>query len=219
MLKILLVDDHSLVRSGIRQMLQDVEGMEVVGEAQRGLEGIHLTRVLNPDVVVLDFKLPDITGLEATSRIVHSESPAKVLIVTSAVNDLFPFRILEAGASGYLTKSCNKEELVCAIKTVYNGQHIISPEIARSLALAKVDNQLASEFNELTDREMEVMMMSIRGVAAAEIAERLFLGIKTVHTYRSRIFEKLGVPNEVALIFIAIKKGLISIEDLEIIIE
>ncbi len=215
MINVLLIDDHSLVRSGIRQMLHEVEDIRIIGEAQNGLEGIQLSRELKPDVVILDFKLPDITGLEATSRLVRGESEVKVLVVSSAINDLFPLRILEAGASGYLTKACNKEELVRAIQTVYKGQHIISPEIARRLALAKVDNQLASEFNKLTDKEMEVMMMIIRGVETNEIASRLFLSIKTVHSYRSRIFEKLDLENEVALIFFAIKKGLITLEDTE----
>lgn len=217
MIKVLLIDDHSLVRSGIRQMLEDIPEINIIGEAQNGFEGIQLTRELKPNVVILDFKLPDITGLEATSRLVRNAPEVKVLVVTAAINDLFPFRILEAGACGYLTKSCSKEELVNAIKTVYNGQHIISPEIARRLALAKIDNRLLAEFDRLTDREMEVMIMMIRGVEVNEIALRLFLSIKTVHSYRSRIFEKLNVENEVALTFYAIKKGLITLEDTEII--
>ncbi len=217
MIKVLLIDDHSLVRSGIRQMLEDIPEINIIGEAQNGFEGIQLTRELKPNVVILDFKLPDITGLEATSRLVRNDPEIKVLVVTAAINDLFPFRILEAGACGYLTKSCSKEELVNAIKTVYNGQHIISPEIARRLAFAKIDNRLLAEFDRLTDREMEVMIMMIRGVEVNEIALRLFLSIKTVHSYRSRIFEKLNLENEVALTFYAIKKGLITLEDTEII--
>lgn len=211
MITIILIDDHTIVRNGMRHMLQDIKGIKVIGEAGSGNEGVQLVRELHPEMVILDFKLPDITGLEVTTRLLRINPLLKILVVTSAINDLFPFRILEAGAQGYLTKDATKDELVRAIKTVHAGQHVISPEIASRLALAKIDDKSTTSFRELTDREMEVLMMVIRGVLVNDIATRLFLSPKTVHSYRSRIFEKLGVENDVALTLMAIREGLISL--------
>lgn len=194
-------------------MLQDVKGLAVIGEAESGNAGVQLARELRPNVVILDFKLPDITGLEATSRLLRNDPEIKILVVTSAINDLFPFRILEAGARGYLTKDCSKEELVRAIKVVNKGQYVISPNIAKRLAFAKIDNGPPSCFKDLSDREMEVMLMMIRGVLAQDIANRLFLSPKTVHSYRSRIFEKLQVGNDVTLTLLAVREGLITIDE------
>lgn len=213
MIKILLIDDHTIVRNGIRQMLEDVRDLQIVAEASTGAEGIQLTRERQPQVVILDFKLPDISGLEVTMRLLRIDPNLKILVVSSAINDLFPFRILEAGAKGYLTKNASKEELVHAIKSIYNGQRIIGPEIANRLALRKIDIKSKTNFNELTDREMEVFMMVIRCVPAQDIATRLFLSLRTVHSYRSRIFEKVKVENDVALTLLAIREGLITMEE------
>lgn len=213
MISIVLIDDHTIVRHGIRQLLQDVKGIQIIGEAANGNDGVQLVRERHPELVVLDYKLPDITGLEVTGRLLRIDPNLKILVVTSAVNNLFPFRILEAGAHGYLTKDCTKDELVKAIKAVAAGQHVISPEIASRLALAKIDNKNSNSFHELTDREMEVLMMVIRGVMVNDIAVRLFLSPKTVHSYRSRIFEKLSVENDVALTLLAIREGLITLEE------
>ncbi len=213
MITIILIDDHAIVRSAIRQMLQDVKGVQVIGEAGTGNDGVQLARELHPQIVLLDFKLPDISGLEVTSRLLRLDPGLKILVLSAATNELFPFRILEAGAQGYLTKDCTKEELVRAIRAVHAGQHVISPEIASRLALAKIDDKSNTYFHELTDREMEVLMMVIRGVIVSDIAERLFLSPKTVHSYRSRIFEKLKVENDVALTLLAIREGLIALEE------
>jgi two-component system, NarL family, invasion response regulator UvrY len=214
MITVILIDDHTIVRNGIRQMLEDVKGIQVIGEAGTGIEGVQLARELRPQIVVLDFKLPDITGLEVTNRLLRMDSHLKILIVSSAINDLFPFRILEAGAHGYLIKDATKEELVRAIKAVSMGQRVISPSIASRLALAKIDEMKStSTFKELSDREMEVLMMVIRGAVVNEIASRLFLSPKTVHSYRSRLFEKLKVENNVALTLLAIREGLITLDE------
>jgi len=213
MISIALIDDHAIVRNGVRQLLQEVKGIQIVGEAANGNDGVQLIRERHPQVVVLDYKLPDITGLEVTSRLLRIDPDLKILVVTSAVNDLFPFRVLEAGAYGYLTKNCTKDELVRAIRAVSAGQHVLSPDIASRLALAKIDDKNLTSFNGLTDQEMEVLMMVIRGVVVNEIAVRLFLSPKTVHSYRSRIYEKLCVENEVALTLLAIREGLITLEE------
>ena len=214
MITVILIDDHTIVRSGIRQMLEDVKGIQVIGEAGTGNEGVQLVRELHPQIVVLDFKLPDITGLEVTNRLLRMDPHLKILVVSSAINDLFPFRILEAGAHGYLIKDASKEELVRAVKAVSSGQRVISPSIASRLALAKIDERKSSStFNELSDREMEVLMMVIRGAMVNEIASRLFLSPKTIQSYRSRLFEKLKVENNVALTLLAIREGLITIDE------
>ncbi len=214
MITVILIDDHTIVRSGIRQMLEDVKGIRVIGEAGTGNEAVQLVRELHPQIVVLDFKLPDITGLEVTNRLLRLDSHLKILVVSSAINDSFPFRILEAGAHGYLIKNASKEELVRAIKSVCAGKRVISPSIASRLALAKIDeSKSSSTFNELSDREMEILMMVIRGVMVNEIAGRLFLSPKTIHSYRSRLFEKLKVENNVALTLLAIREGLITIDE------
>ncbi len=213
MIKIVLIEDHLLVRAGIRQMLKEVKGMQVVGEAATGLEGVQVVKDLRPDVVILDFKLPDISGLEVTHKLLRIQPDIKILIVTSAINDLFPFRLLEAGVLGYLTKGSTREELIKAVKTVALGERVISPEIASRLALAKIDYKTNSSFNSLSDREMEVMLMVIRGVSVRTIARKLHLSGKTIHSYRSRIFEKLNVKNDVALTLMAVQHGIIELEE------
>lgn len=212
MITIILVDDHALVRQGLRYLFQNTE-IQIIGESGSGIEAIQLVRSLRPDVVLLDFRLPDISGLEVTTRLLRLEPDAKILILSSAIHDLFPFRLLEAGAQGYLTKDATKDELVQGIKKVYSGQHIISPEVASRLALAKIDLKKDSFFQSLSHREMEVMMMIIRGDLIKDISDRLFLSPKTVHSYRSRIFEKMGVENDVELTLLAIRKGIISMEE------
>lgn len=213
MIKIILIDDHALVRQGIRHMLQDAKEIQIIGEAGTGTEAVQLVREVHPNVVLLDFKLPDISGLEVTTRLLRIDPSLKILVVSSAINDLFPFRLLEAGAQGYLTKDASRDELIRGIKAVNNGLRVISPEVASRLALAKIDVKSNHSFHELTDREMEVMMMVIRGDLVKDIAERLFLSPKTVHSYRSRIFEKLHVENDVALTLLAIREGLITLEE------
>ena len=213
MIKAILVEDHELVRAGIREMLEGAKGIQIVGEAATGNEGINLVRDLHPNVVVLDFRLPDITGLEVTSKMLRIDSELKILIVTSATNDLVPFRLLEAGAQGYLTKDATKDELIRSIKAVNAGQRIISPEIASRLALSKINFKTNAAFNSLSDREMEVMMMVIKGVLVKDIADKLYLSPKTVHSYRSRIFDKLNVKNDVALTILALRHGIISIDE------
>ncbi len=213
MIKILLIDDHVLVRSGIREMLHEVKGMSVVADAGTGREGIELVRRYNPDVVILDLKLPDQTGLEVTQKILKHNPDVKILIVSSVINDLFLFRVIEAGAHGYLTKDAKQDELIHAIRTVASGQRIISPHLAKRLALAKTDFKKDNVFAEISDREMEVMMMVVRGIPVKDMAERLNISHKTVHSYRSRIFEKLNVKSDLAVTLLAIHHGLIVLED------
>ncbi len=215
MIQVLLIDDHALVRAGIRQLLLKAQGITVIGEAGSGEEGVKLTRELHPNVVLLDFKLPDITGLEVIARLLRIDPHIKIIMLSSAINDLFPMRSLDAGARGYLTKNATKEELIRAVYAVASGQKVISPLIASRLALAKIDDKIPASYSSLGNKEFEVMMMTIRGVPIKEIADRLHINHKTIHSYRCRIFEKLQVNNDVDLTLLAIREGLITAEEAE----
>ncbi len=213
MIKVILIDDHTLVRDGIGLMLKNAKDIQIIGEAGTGIEGVQQVRELQPNVVVLDLKLPDISGIEVTTRLLRLTPAPKILIVTSASHNEFPLRILEAGALGYVTKEVAKEELVNAIKSVHKGQPFISTSVASRLALAKIDRQGNAIFSDLTNKEMEVMILSVRGVKASDIARRLHMSPKTVHSYRSHIFEKLGVENDVGLTLLAIRENLMTIDE------
>lgn len=213
MIRVLLVDDHVLIRTGIRRLLQDAKAIKIIGEASTGEEAIKLSRELRPHVVLLDFRLPDITGLEVMTRLLRIDSDLKILIFSSLDNALFPFRALDRGAYGYLNKDTSPKELLNAIKTVYAGKRVISSSMAARLALAKMGPHIPDAFQLLTNKEMEVAMMTIRGISVPEISERLHLSGKTVHTYRSHIFSKLNVNNDVALVLLAVREGLMAIEE------
>lgn len=217
MIKVVLIDDHDLVRSGLRQMLETDSGIEVVGEAGTGAEGIQLVRTLKPikpDVVVLDVNLPDITGLEVTHRLLSHQEDIKILIVSGITNDLLPFKLLDAGALSYLTKNASREELIHALKTTYAGQRFVTPAVASRLVFSKLDAKKGG-FSDLTDRETEVMMMIIRSIDVKKIAEKLHLSTKTVHSYRNRIFQKLNVKNDMGLMLLSIKEGIVALEETE----
>ena len=149
MIKTILIDDHQLVRSGICEMLRQEKAISVLGEAGTGREGVELVRRFNPDVVLLDLKLPDQLGLDVMQKILRVSPDTKILIVTSVIHDLFLFRLLEAGAHGYLTKEANVDELVRAIQSVAAGQRVISTQLAKRLALTKIDYKKDNVFDTL----------------------------------------------------------------------
>jgi two-component system invasion response regulator UvrY len=214
MIRILFVDDHTLVRRVIcHHLSQTSKEMIVIGEASTGEEGIRMTRDLRPDVLLLDFKLPDITGLEVIPRVLRIDERIRIIILTSAVNELFAFRCMEAGAAGYLTKDITQEELYQSIKSVCAGEKVVNPLIAGRMALAKIDNLTPSPLESLVNKELEVLMMTVRGIPIKEIANRLHINHKTIHSYRCRIFEKLNISNDVDLTLLAIRAGLITAEE------
>ena len=213
MIKVVLIDEHALVRAGFRQMVEIENDIQIIGEAGTGTEGIQLVRDVHSDIVILDIKLPDISGLEVTRQLLTQQMGIKILIVSAINNDSFILRLLDAGARGYLTKNVGRDELVRAIKAVYSGQRFISPEIAYRLALTKLAPDSARDFSMLSDRETEVMYMVIRGFGVKVIAKKLNVNAKTVHSYRSRIFEKLQIKSATALTLLAIKQGVISLEE------
>jgi len=215
MINVMVVDDHNLVRKGLSVMLSSAQGIRVTGEACSGEEALTLAKSKRPDVILMDLKMPGIGGIEATKKLSRMLPEAKIVIVTVCDDDLFPSRVLQAGAVGYITKGAELEEMLRAIKSVHSGQRYISPEIARLLALRHLDDTGKSPFEVLSERELQVFMMITQGAKVQDIADKLCLSSKTVNSYRYRIFEKLGVKNDVELTHLAIKHGVIELVDQE----
>lgn len=215
MINVLIVDDHDIVRTGIRKILADVSGIKVVGEASTGEDAVKLARQHTPHVVLMDVKMPGIGGFEATRKLLRMDPDLKVLVLTTVNNDLYPARLLQIGAAGYITKGSSMDEMVQAIRSVNAGQRYISPEIASQLAFRHVNDKEESPFDTLSERELQVMLMITKGTKVQDIAEKLCLSPKTVNSYRYRIFEKLSVKNDVELTLLAIRYGLIESEDVK----
>ncbi len=210
MINVMLVDDHGLVRTGIKRILEDAHDIDVVAEAENGEQAINQVRRKKPDVVLMDVSMPGIGGLEATRRITRSSPGTKVIAVTVHRESPYPSQLLEAGASGYITKGCDVSEIISAIKSVHKGNQYITQDIAQKLALTFIRNGDRPPLETLTQRELQVMLMVAQGISNKEISEQLCLSPKTTSTYRYRLFEKLGVDNDVELTRLAIRYGLIE---------
>ena len=210
MIKVLLVDDHELVRTGIQQILIDAGGVEVVGAVSSGEAALQQATLLNPDVVLMDVNMPGMGGIEATRRILRTNPYVKVIALTVHDGDPFPARLHEAGAMGYLTKGCPADEMLSAIRLVANGRPYIASDVARKRSLAEWRGQDASPFVVLSHREMQVTMLILDGKRNLEISDTLSLSPKTVSTYRQRIYEKLGAANDVELTRLAYRFGILN---------
>ncbi len=211
LIRVLVVDDHDLVRAGITRMLADIDGLHVVGQAESGEESLKKARELKPEVVLMDIKMPGIGGLEATRKLIRSHPDLKVVAVTVCEEDPFPTRLLQAGAAGYLTKGAALEEMVQAIRMVFSGQRYISPQIAQQLALKSFQPQSSnSPFDLLSGREIQIALMIAGCQKVQAISDKLCLSPKTVNTYRYRIFEKLSITSDVELALLAVRHGMID---------
>ncbi|MDP3705514.1 MAG: response regulator [Legionellaceae bacterium] len=213
MIKVLIVDDHALVRMGIRRLLDDLPDMEVVGEAECGERALTMVKSLYPDVVLLDMKMPGIDGWEVTRRLHKSNPNIKVIAVTAMCTETLPSRVLQLGAMGYLTKESGAEEMASAIRKVYKGERYLSAEVAQKMAISSLESSQDFLFDQLSEREMQVLLMITRGKTTQEMSEQLFLSSKTVSGYRCRIFEKLGVKNDVELTYLAMRYRIIERPD------
>jgi two-component system invasion response regulator UvrY len=211
-IRILVVDDHQLVRVGTSRLLADVPGLQIIGQAKSGEQAIDMVKDLKPDVVLMDIQMPGIGGLEATRRCLRVDPELKVIAVTMHEDEPYPSKLLGVGAAGFLTKNADVDEMVRSIKKVMSGQRYISSEVAQHLALRPFSNEAASPFEVLTSREMQITLMVIMGYGAPDISKKLSLSSKTVNSYRYRIFEKLGTKNDVSLTKLAIKHGIIDAE-------
>lgn len=208
--RVLLVDDHELVRTGIRRLLDDFDDIDVIAEAESGEEAIILVRKHRPQVVLMDVNMPGIGGLEATRKLTQIDPDVKVIVVTIHLDEPFPTRLLKAGAAGYLTKGCAVSEIVDAIRQVGKGKRFIGSDVAQQLAMTMLPGSDKSPFDALSQRELQVMLMVTQGQKIQEIADKLCLSPKTVSTYRYRLFEKLDVKSDVELTHLAMRHGMMD---------
>ena len=211
MIKLLLVDDHTLVRTGIKSLLSDVAGFKIVGEASTGEEAVRLSKQLLPDVILMDIGMPGIGGLEATVKLQRFNPDAKILILTAREDLFFPERLLQAGAFGYITKGAPVEEMVRAIRSVHVGQRYIASDIATQLAIKQISQPEGCPFDALSERETQIARMTAQGLKPTEIAEELDISHKTVNSYRYRIFEKLKITSNVELTHCAVQHGFLEL--------
>jgi DNA-binding NarL/FixJ family response regulator len=212
---VLLCDDQALVRSGFRMILEAREDLEVVGEAEDGVQALELAWRQLPDVVLMDVRMPRLDGVEATRRLVAAASEARVLILTTFDLDEYVFEALRAGASGFLLKDVQPAQLVDAVRVVAHGEALLAPTVTRRLldrfarSLPGAPEPPAPELAELTDREREVLALLAEGLSNAELAERLFLSETTVKTHVSSILRKLGLRDRVQAVVLAYQAGLV----------
>lgn len=214
MINVLLVDDHHLVRTGISQILSNVRGFSVVGECQTGEEALKFCRNNTPDIVLMDMDMPGMGGLEATKKILRIAPEIKIIVLSGHTEDAFVTQVMKLGASGYLTKGASPDEMVNAIRAVHCGQRYLPPDIAQKMALRQFNSEDENPFSELSEREMQIMMMITRGDKVTNISGLLNLSGKTVNSYRYRMFEKLAVSNDVELTHLAILHGMLKKETL-----
>ncbi len=206
-IRVFLLDDHALVRTGMRMMLSAETDIEVVGEADNGETALPMIRRLRPDVVLCDLHLPGISGLEVTERIVKGDYGSRVVVVSVLEDGPMPKRLIEAGASGYVGKGGDAGELLRAVREVSRGKRYLANGIAQHLALAGLGGE-ATPFDSLSPRELEVAMLLVQGLRQEDIAKRLSLSAKTVNTHKARLFEKLGIQDSIALARLSSQYGL-----------
>jgi len=210
MINVLLTDDHELVRTGIRRLLEDSKQVNIVGEAECGEDSLLMAQSLKPDVILMDVNMPGIGGVETCRRILQRNPKQKIIVLTVHNEQTFPKRLLEIGAKGYLTKECGLDEMIKAIKQVNSGGSYIASSIAQQLALSLLPGNDLNPIDKLSRREFQVMLMISQGMTNIEISDKLCLSPKTISTYRLRLLEKLDAQNEVDLIRIAVEQGMVE---------
>ncbi len=216
-IRIVLADDHAVVRSGLRMLLDARPDMQIVGEAENGLEAVERAKALQPDVILMDVQMPEMNGIEATKRISDVAPNCAVLALTMHENDHYFFEMLRAGASGYVPKRAAPDDLVQAIQSVAAGEVYLYPSLAKKLVedylgRAKAGDQPPVE-DALTPRELEVLVLIAEGKTNAEIADDLVISIKTVDRHRENIMQKLNLHSRIDLVKYALRKGLITLEE------
>lgn len=211
MISVFLVDDMSLVRTGIKLILETTQNIKVIGEADSGEEAVDWCRKRQCDVILMDMVMPGIGGLEATKKILRYNPDAKIIVLTIKTEEPYPTKIMQAGASGFLTKGAEPDEMIKAIKDVAAGKRFISPSVAQQIALSNVSSiDTESPFKSLSERELQITEMIAKGLKAGDIADKLNLSPKTVNSYRYRIFDKLNLKGDVELTRLAIRCGIVQ---------
>lgn len=206
-IRVFLIDDHVLVRTGMKMILGGEVDIEVVGEADSGEDALPKIRKLKPDVVLCDLHLPGVSGLEVTERVVKGDHGTRVIVVSVLEDGPMPKRLLEAGASGYVGKGGDSAELLRAVRDVARGKRYLASGVAQAMALSGMQGG-GSPFEALSAREMEIALLLTQGLRQEDIAKRLSLSAKTVNTHKTRLFEKLGVNDSIALARLASQYGL-----------
>lgn len=211
-IKVMLVDDHAVLRDGVRAMLGLHSDIEIVGEASEGKEAIEKAQELNPDVIVMDIAMPGMEGLEATRRITRKHPKIKVLVLTQYDNREYILSAIKAGASGYVPKRALGSELVLAIRAVYRGESFLYPSAATALIQDYLHQVEEEPYDSLTGREREILKLIAEGHTSREIADILYISLKTVLGHRTKIMKKLDLHNHTELIKYAMRKGLVTME-------
>lgn len=211
MTKILVVDDHELIRCGISRLLDDRVGMNVVGLAASGEEAVAFVKQHDVDVVLMDIHMPGMGGLEATRKILRHDKDIRIIAITANEENPYASRLMQAGACGYITKGAGAAEMETAIRKVCSGQKYISQDLAQQLALKPFQPDQASPFDELSERELQIARLIVECHNAQAIADMLFLSSKTVNSYRYRIFQKLDISGDVELTRLAMRHGMIDV--------
>jgi len=215
-IRILLADDHKIVRDGLRTLIEKETGMEVIGEAENGRRALKIAQKIRPNVVIMDVTMPDMNGIEAARKIVTEVPGVKVIALSMHSDRRFVLGMLEAGASGYLMKDCAFDELAKAVRSVATGQTYLSPSIADVLVkgyLDRVNEKVSVARSPLTEREREILQLLAEGQSSKEIAAHLGVSVKTVETHRRNMMQKLNMRSVAELTKYAIREGLISVED------
>lgn len=215
-----MVDDHELVRTGLRVILESEKDISVIGEADTGEEALHKIRENKPDVVLMDIKMPGIGGLETAKRLRRSFPDVGIIVVTACSVDPYPSKLIQLGVLGFLAKNCRADELLTAIRKAANGERFMSTEVAQEIALRGTEQkkinttgEIPSLLSSVPDRELQVLIMIAKGLSVKEIAEKLVIAPKTINTYRYRLYKKLHVKTDVLLAHIAIQQGLVSVDE------
>jgi len=210
MTRLLVVDDHQIVRAGLKSLLSDYKEFTVGGEAGSGIDAVRMVRESNWDAVLLDISMPDMNGIEALTQIKRLKPALPVLILTMHPEDQYAINLLRAGASGYLCKHCSPEALISALRTVLSGRRYISPALGDQLVGELEGEEPKAPHTDLSDREFQVFCKLANGQAVSEVADELFLSVKTISTYRARILEKMHIKSNAHITYYAIKHGLIQ---------
>ena len=216
-IRIILADDHVILRQGTRQLLEHESDMDVVGEASDGAEAVELVSKLKPDVVIIDVAMPGMNGIEATKKIKEILPGTKILVLTGYDYDEYIFSLLEICAAGYLLKDVSGDELVGSIRAVYNGEPVLHPTVMRKLmdrCKTMSPRQTETQVGVLSDREMEVLKLAVSGKNNKDIAETLNISLRTVQAHMRSIFNKIGVGSRSEAIVCGLKKGWFSLEDI-----
>ncbi|MBD1379570.1 response regulator transcription factor [Metabacillus arenae] len=210
MIKVLFVDDHEMVRIGVSSYLSAQADIEVVGEAENGRQGVELALSLKPDIILMDLVMKEMDGIEATKEIVEQWPEAKIIIVTSFLDDDKVYPALEAGATSYMLKTSKASDIANAVRTTFHGQPVLEPEVTGKMMQKMRQKEVQHPHEELTNREMEILLLMAQGKTNQEIADELFIALKTAKTHVSNILSKLDVQDRTQAVIYAFKHSLVK---------